>query len=304
MPSTLISRPPERDGAAAVIDPLAINRTVASRFEDTARALEDQQVNPFRVRAYWRAADVMRRLGQPVDRILVRNGVEGLDRIPGIGRGLAGAIRDFVLTGRMPVQERLERAREPLHELETVPGLGRILVRRLQEDLGIETLEALEAAAYDGRLAALPGIGQKRLMGIRQALAGRFARDGRSRIVDAEEEPPVAELLDVDREYRDLAASHKLPTIAPRRMNPEHRAWLPLLHTQRGARRYTALFSNTPRAHELGKTRDWVVLYYGEDGERGQHTVVTETNGALRGRRVVRGRELECMTQYAAGSAP
>jgi hypothetical protein len=83
-------------------------------------------------------------------------------------------------------------------------------------------------------------------------------------------------------------------------MNPEHRAWLPLLHTQRDSRRYTALFSNTPRAHELGKTRDWVVLYYGDGAGRGQHTVVTESSGVLRGRRVVRGRELECMAYYGA----
>ncbi|HEY7636321.1 MAG TPA: helix-hairpin-helix domain-containing protein [Gemmatimonadales bacterium] len=282
----------------AAADPLAINRNVAERFQETARILEDQALNPFRVRAYRHAADVIRRLRQPVDRLLADYGLDGLDRLPGIGRGLARAIRDFVLTGRMPVQERLDRAREPLAELRTLPGIGPILARRLREELGIETLEALEAAAFDGRLARLPGVGEKRLGGIRQALAGRFARGGRRRAANAEE-PPVSELLDVDREYRDLAASHKLPTIAPKRMNPRHRAWLPLLHTQRGARHYTALFSNTPRAHELGKTHDWVVLYFGDDGELGQHTIVTESSGVLRGQRIVRGRELECVAHYA-----
>jgi hypothetical protein len=66
-----------------------------------------------------------------------------------------------------------------------------------------------------------------------------------------------------------------------------------VLHTQRGKWDYTALFSNTARAHELGKTRDWVVIYYQSDGAAGQCTVVTESLGARRGQRVVRGREVE-----------
>ena len=67
-------------------------------------------------------------------------------------------------------------------------------------------------------------------------------------------EPPVAELLDVDRAYRTAAAAGELRRIAPRRMNPEAEAWLPVLHTERGSRHYTVLFSNTPRAHRLGRT--------------------------------------------------
>jgi len=250
------------------------------------------------VRAYRRAAETVRRLDWPVDDVLRKEGVEGLDRLPGIGRGLARAIRDFVLTGRMPIQERMEQAREPVAELRSLPGIGPVLAQRLHDELGIKTLEALEAVAYDRRLGRLPGIGTKRLAGIRQALAARLGRGRQAGGARPVEEPPVPELLDVDMEYRELVAARRLPAIAPRRMNPRREAWLPLLHTRRGPRQYTALFSNTPRAHELGKTHDWVVLYFGEDGERGQHTVVTESSGVLRGRRVVRGRELECVAHY------
>ena len=58
---------------------------------------------------------------------------------------------------------------------------------------------------------------------------------------------------------------------------------------------FTALFSSTARAHEPGRTDDWVVLYYhtDHDAER-QCTVVTETHGRMEGLRVVRGREVEC----------
>jgi hypothetical protein len=110
----------------------------------------------------------------------------------------------------------------------------------------------------------------------------------------------VESLLDVDREYRDAAEAGLLPTIAPRRLNPTGEAWLPVLHTRRADWQFTALFSNTARAHELGRVHDWVVLYCEDAGhaER-QYTVVTAAGGSLAGRRVVRGREAECQAWYA-----
>ena len=80
----------------------------------------------------------------------------------------------------------------------------------------------------------------------------------------------------------------------------EGEAWLPVLHTQRGDWHFTALFSNTARAHELGRVRDWVVIY-GEDKEHGErhYTVVSAAHGPLAGRRVVRGREADCWDWYA-----
>jgi hypothetical protein len=55
------------------------------------------------------------------------------------------------------------------------------------------------------------------------------------------------------------------------------------------------LFSNSARAHQLGRTADWVVIYFHRDGVvEGRRTVVTEGTGPDRGRRVVRGRESEC----------
>jgi putative hydrolase len=109
----------------------------------------------------------------------------------------------------------------------------------------------------------------------------------------------VATLLDIDGEYREQAAAGALRTIAPRRFNREGKAWLPVLHTRRGRWHFTALYSNTARAHERGQTRDWVVVYFYDDDHReGQHTIVTETRGPLAGQRVVRGREHECLALY------
>jgi hypothetical protein len=284
-------------------DRLTTNRLIAERFADTAGLLAEQGANPFRVAAYRRAGETLLALTRPVEEVLRAEGVEGLDRLPGIGAGLAAAIRDYVETGRMPLQERLRERRDPRDALRSVPGIGERLAERLHEELRLESLEELELAAHDGRLARVAGFGPRRIAAIRGVLAQRLGRprppaEGRS-----QHEPGVAELLDVDREYREMVASHRLPKVAPRRMNPLHQAWLPILHTRRGLRRYTALFSNTPRAHQLGRTHDWVVLYWEQDGDRGQQTVVTAMLGPLRSRRVVRGREGECAGYYREARA-
>jgi hypothetical protein len=182
--------------------------------------------------------------------------------------------------------------------LASVPGIGETLSGHLVHHLGIDSLEALEAAAYDGRLEETARIGKKRLQAIRDSIDRQLARVPGKITSVADLQAPIADLLAVDREYRRRAADGSLRLIAPRRLNPEHRAWLPILHTRRGGRDYTALFSNTQRAHELGRTKDWVVLYVDGGAAERRYTVVTARRGVLTGKRVVRGREPECLAYY------
>ena len=158
--------------------------------------------------------------------------------------------------------EHLRGEIDPVVLLQSVPGIGKIQAERLHHDLGIDTLEELEAAAHDGRLASVAGLGSKKIAGIVDSLASRLGRL-RQPQGDPAWQVPVEELLDIDREYREAAQAGTLPTIAPRRFNPEKEAWLPILHTQRDDRHYTAMFSNTARAHRLGTTHDWVILLPG-----------------------------------------
>ena len=294
--------------------PSDVNLRIARRFEEVADLLEEQAANPFRIRAYRHGAEVLRRLDRSVDEILAREGMAGVDALPGIGPSLARSIRDLLQTGRLPMLARLRGAADPEELLRTVPGIGRATADRLHHDLGIGTLEELEQAAHDGRLAAFAGFGSKRVAAIIDTLdsrlgrvrrAGRAGRAAAPAPEGAEDVPAVAELLDVDREYRERAAAGELRTIAPRRFNPEGEAWLPILHAARGKRHYTALYSNTARAHELGKTGDWVVLYFDAGKGERQSTVITSERGPLRGKRIVRGREEECARHYgvAAGAA-
>ena len=130
---------------------------------------------------------------------------------------------------------------------------------------------------------------------IRTALAERLGRPRLRQLRRTQQRPPVSLLLDVDRKYRERAGLGELRKIAPKRFNPTREAWLPILHTRREGWEFTALFSNTRLAHELGRTADWVIVYYHTNSSpEGQCTIVTETHGPLAGRRVVRGREKEC----------
>ena len=281
-----------------------LNLLVAERLREAAELLEQQQANPFRVGAYRRAAETVAGLGEDVAALLEREGIEGLDALPGIGAVLAQAIAQMVRTGRWAQLERLRGAVAPEELFRSIPGLGPELAHRIHEHLEVDTLEALELAAHDGRLEQVPGIGPRRAAMLRATLAGMLART-RPRRRQTVREPAVELLLDVDREYREKDQRGALPRIAPRRFNPSAEAWLPILHTERGDWRCTALFSNTALAHELGRVRDWVVIYFHQDsGPEGQRTVVTETRGPLAGRRVVRGREAECLAPPGpAGSA-
>jgi len=283
------------------------NDDVARVLEAVARLLEAQGANPFRVASYRNAATTVRGLDRPLAEIFTRSGVEGLERLPHVGPSIAGAVAQVLETGRFPLLERLQGQSPPEHLFATIPGIGPALAQRIHTKLGLETLEELEAAANDGSLERLPGFGPRRARAVREVLASRSSvssHPGRSaaylRLASAN--PPIDTLLDVDREYRERAAKGELLRIAPRRFNPSGKAWLPILHTERDGWTFTALHSNTARAHELGRTHDWVILVYEKDGREDQCTVVTETRGSLAGYRVVRGRESECRAHYLEDS--
>jgi putative hydrolase len=287
--------PYDRQGVKTCPQP---NSELARRLDEVAHLLNEQQANPYRVQAYRRAAQTLRELEQPVTDLFQKQGLEGLRQLPGIGETLARSIQELLLSGRLPILDRLRGEVDPVALLRSVPGIGAVLAERLHHDLGIDSLEELEIAAYDGRLARHEGIGVKRLTGIQDSLATRLGRVRTHLPLAAADEPSVAEVLDVDGEYRTQVAAGTLQKITPRRFNPSAEAWLPVLHTQRGARHYTALFSNTARAHQLHKTHDWVVIYYDGGKEERQCTVITSQWGTLKGLRVVRGREAECRRYY------
>jgi Helix-hairpin-helix domain len=298
---------PRAELAANAAGPAAGGETAcacADRLREAADLLQVQGANPYRVSAYRKAADTLCKLDHAAIVGLVdAEGVDGLDRLPHVGRGIAAAVVEMVRTGHWSQLERLRGTADPVQLFTVVPGLGHRLAERIHEELHVDTLEALELAAHDGRLENVPGVGPRRAATIRANLNSMLVRSHASQRNSGQRGPlpSVKQLLAVDREYRDRAAAGILPMITPVRFNPTQEAWLPVLHSERDGWQFTTLYSNTAQAHQLKRTHDWVLIFhYDSENSEGQHTVVTETHGALTGKRVVRGRESECRACYAA----
>jgi DNA polymerase (family 10) len=137
------------------------NDAIAAVFDHVADLIEYQGGNVFRVRAYRTAA---RSIGSLVESLAsVRaDASRSLTDLDGIGEDLAGKIETLLDTGRLPLLEELEREVPAVaFELMRVPGLGPKKVKSLIEALAIDSLDGLERACRDGRVAGVKGFGAK-----------------------------------------------------------------------------------------------------------------------------------------------
>lgn len=148
------------------------NKEIAALLERIAALLEAQDANPFRVGAYRDGASTAREAEQSLARLVREEGREAIQALPGIGKGLAGLINEYVHTGRSNLLERLEGEVSPEDLFTRVPGIGETLARRISEELEIESLEELERAAHDGRLREVQGFGPRRVELVRLSLEG------------------------------------------------------------------------------------------------------------------------------------
>jgi DNA polymerase (family 10) len=272
------------------------NATIARKLNDYATYLEGEAANIYRVRAYRRAAATVLEQERPLAEVVNDKGRAGLEELPGVGPSLAYTIEGLVRTGEFRTLRPDAGHIDPDRQLTSLPGIGRQLARRLHDQLGITTLEEVERAAQEGRLAQV-GIGPKRLRSLLDALASRLRRNRLPEPIS--DEPSVSVLLAIDAEYRRQVEGDALSRKTARRSHPEQESYLPLYVADREGWRFRAQFSTTALAHRLGKMHDWVVIAFHDGAHSGQRTIVTETRGDLRGRRVVRGREHECRLHYS-----
>ncbi|MFQ5572082.1 MAG: DNA polymerase/3'-5' exonuclease PolX [Rhodothermales bacterium] len=135
------------------------NKRIARSLMEVASLIEITGGNPFRARAFQRAARTIERLETPVVTLLADG---TLTQIQGIGEGLAGQIQSLVDYGTFELRDELHAVLPPgLLETLRVKGLGAKKVRRLWKELGVTSLEELEQAARTGRLADLDGFGTR-----------------------------------------------------------------------------------------------------------------------------------------------
>ncbi|MBL6705955.1 MAG: hypothetical protein ISQ06_07585 [Planctomycetaceae bacterium] len=243
------------------------NDAIARCFDEIADLLEGRCLTDFRIATYRRGAAVLRELLCPVDRIFDDSGLEGLEEISGLSKSLALSIEKFLRTGLMPTLELLR---------------GNGLSPRFMRSTDCPRRRSVINARPPGTVQ-------------RASLQRSTTLPPSTR---GHADPSIEQLLSIDAEYRTKAANEQLVRIAPRQFNPTGEEWLPVLHARRNKWHYTAAFSNTAHAHQEGMTHDWVIIHLDAAERSGHWTVITSQFGKLKSRRIVRGREAECVAFY------
>ncbi len=148
-------------------------RDIVSRLEEIGVLLELNGDNPFKVRAYQSGARALEGLEEDLD-TLIRD--ERLGEVKGIGKALTEKIITLRQTGELEFYDNL-RASIPdgLIEMLEIPGFGPKKIRKVHEELGIETIDALKEACESGAIADLPGFGKKSAENILKGIANRIA---------------------------------------------------------------------------------------------------------------------------------
>ena len=146
------------------------NAEIADVLEQMADVLDEREANPYRVGAYRQAAQTIRAHTEPLADLYAAGGVNALMDLPGVGESLSAHIARYIETGRLGRRTRQDDAFDPVVLFSSIPGVSRALARRLVDELGVTTLDALERAAYDGRLLAVKGVGRQTVAALRLQL--------------------------------------------------------------------------------------------------------------------------------------
>lgn len=180
------------------------NVDIAHVLDDVAILLQIQGANPFRIRAYENAARTVEEHSTPLRKLV--EGGEDLTELQGIGKDMARYITELVQTNRLGMFEDLKREIPySLLELTRLPGVGPKRVKKLWQALGVTTVDELEQAAKEGRVADLAGFGSKTEQKILSAIERRRRLVGRFKLSDADQYvEPLIEYLEQDEAVQRL----------------------------------------------------------------------------------------------------
>jgi DNA polymerase (family 10) len=168
------------------------NTAIAKVFSDIADLLELKGENAFKIRAYHKAARAIEHYPEEI-RIMLDDG-ENLRNIPGVGEAIAKKTTELVTTGKLGYYENLKAEfPEGITNLLAIPGIGPKTANRLSSELGISSVDALEQAIHDGRVAKLFRLGDKTANNILQQIQALRRKDWRIPI--GEVLPIVEEIL-------------------------------------------------------------------------------------------------------------
>ena len=160
------------------------NEEVAELFENMATLLEVKGDTVFKIRAYQRAASAIAQLSFSLEQA-VADDVD-LKKVPGIGKAISDKIHELIVTGQVGTYERLKsELPEGVLEIMDIPSIGPKTAALIAKELEVGTVEELEQAIQDGRLATLPGLGQKTADNILRHIQSMRTKDDRTPIGDA-----------------------------------------------------------------------------------------------------------------------
>src|SRR2546427_5257344 len=173
---------------------------VAKILVNVATLLDLKGENPFKSRAYVNAARALEEMSEPLDKVIAE---ERLDQVKGIGESIQKNICELITTGKLAYYEELSAATPPeLVAMLDIPGVGPKKIKVLHDELGIVTVEQLEQACKEGKVAKLKGFGEKTQTNICEWINRRRAYSSRHLISDA---MPLAEsLLGALRSHPDV----------------------------------------------------------------------------------------------------
>ena len=144
---------------------------VAEILAEIGTLLELKGENPFKTRAYANAARTIESLSEPLTKIVAEN---RLGEIKGVGEALTKKITEFVTTGKLKYYDELKASIPPgLIEMLEIPGLGPKKIQALNQKLGVDSVEKLEAACNAGKVAELDGFGEKTQSNLLEGIARR-----------------------------------------------------------------------------------------------------------------------------------
>jgi DNA polymerase (family 10) len=160
------------------------NTEIAKVFQDIADLLELKGENPFKIRAYQRAARTIEHLPKEIE-IMLEEG-EDLKDIPGVGDAIAKKTTEMVNTGKLGYYEELKAEFPPgITGLLEIPGIGPKTANRLSTELGIKSVDELEQAIKEGRLSQIPRLGDKTAENILHQIQALRRKDQRIPIGEA-----------------------------------------------------------------------------------------------------------------------
>jgi DNA polymerase (family X) len=235
------------------------NVGIVKVLEDLAALLEIKGENAFRVRAFRNAAGTLQELSRSVAEMVAAG--EDLTALPGVGKDIAAYLAELVTTGRLGRLEEVQaEIPSTLIDLVALNGVGPKKARRLWQELGVTTVDALDAAVRDGRVAAMEGFGARSAAKILQSIEDFRKRLGRTLLVDADEMiRPVVERL------RAVEGVERVEVAGSWRRRQETVGDVDILALYDGADPSTVMevFTSTPgvvRVEAAGGTKGRIVL--------------------------------------------